>query len=786
MQQQLQAEQGGLLGALVPGKRKLLGKTFYLDNVKKRPAALILETISLLGGDVSFVVTGSQEYLKQQKRTDEKVAEKGTNDETPHPTKAKESVVSKEKQRTGNPRPMACGSRGKALLEKAIRNSELHKSSVLANAQSWGVKILYVDDFLLYLKRLTRESLSKTHKRPEKTDRKQGSHVVKATILKSPYLKIEDVSRKYKPLHMQSLTFPSLWYSGQFSPFESPPPLFEKHNKSVEAKTREKKKSKNCTEDKPLTPPSCTPSPLQRRKKDLSFCECCHQHFSNLEEHLHSDHHRAFALDISNYAHVDQLVAEMVPGFTPKLPTRCENMQNRPLTPISIQDICELEPIDDIEAEHEVRALQRRGSSLSDHISSPHRGPCVFRPVSLSPELSLTLSKPPILSPGIQPFTVDTSGLITGTSSPVMPLLAVEAHDFDPSCQLRDTRDPVSSSDVLCPSLDPYSQPPVLSPQVPFIMEPHSPYSEPPVLSPKQKLKEHMLEIDVVSSVNITNTQEVEYPSPQSVLELGQSECHSSDLRSITPFSGRSRSLPRQSTVAQNPKKRCRSASLGNSGAKKRRISLQFCCSDCLTAPLKPGSDVLASPEAWLSDKGVGQVKQQCPQPIVPACTTGMAGFKQTFAPLSAPSAQTFSRRLNQTDTSVLQQQSDKCPSTDIHTCSQACQPSGAHSTSVCIESVLIPDLAILSSSSSDSDWDREVLAKLGQTSVTPLLPTDQDFELDKDLLHRPCAWMQDSSYESRLHTALQPSDSGKPLCGEDMDSSAFSRTVVKIVEVQH
>lgn len=46
------------------------------------------------------------------------------------------------------------------------------------------------------------------------------------------------LNRKYKPLHMQSLTFPSLWYSGQFSPFESPPPLFEKHNKSVEAKTR--------------------------------------------------------------------------------------------------------------------------------------------------------------------------------------------------------------------------------------------------------------------------------------------------------------------------------------------------------------------------------------------------------------------------------------------------------------------------------------------------------------------------------------------------------------------
>lgn len=45
-------------------------------------------------------------------------------------------------------------------------------------------------------------------------------------------------------------------------------------------------------------------------------------------QHLHSDHHRAFALDISNYTHVDQLVAEMVPEFSRKLPTRCEDMQN--------------------------------------------------------------------------------------------------------------------------------------------------------------------------------------------------------------------------------------------------------------------------------------------------------------------------------------------------------------------------------------------------------------------------------------------------------------------------
>lgn len=46
------------------------------------------------------------------------------------------------------------------------------------------------------------------------------------------------IDRKYKPLHIQSMTFPSLWYSGRFSPFESPPPPFEKWTEQVEKKTR--------------------------------------------------------------------------------------------------------------------------------------------------------------------------------------------------------------------------------------------------------------------------------------------------------------------------------------------------------------------------------------------------------------------------------------------------------------------------------------------------------------------------------------------------------------------
>lgn len=49
-QQYADAQDRGLLGKLCPGEKRLEGKIFYLDNVKKRPTALLLETISLLGG----------------------------------------------------------------------------------------------------------------------------------------------------------------------------------------------------------------------------------------------------------------------------------------------------------------------------------------------------------------------------------------------------------------------------------------------------------------------------------------------------------------------------------------------------------------------------------------------------------------------------------------------------------------------------------------------------------------------------------------------------------------
>ncbi|XP_030611371.1 uncharacterized protein dbf4b [Archocentrus centrarchus] len=818
-QQHLKERGYGLLGKLSHGAKKLEGRTFYLDNVKKQPTALLLEAISLLGGrvesflhkDVNFVVTGNKEGLKE-KDVDNKGVAKGPNEATQHLIKQRESGLGNDKRR---PRPMACGSRGKALLEKAIRNNErLQGSSVLSSAQSWGVKILHVDDVLRYLKYLTRESFSSKHKRAEKTGTKyQGSPVVKALALRSPYLKIEDLSRKYKPLHMQSMTFPDLYYSGRFSPFESPPPQFEMETELEGKKTRAKTvKSSIQEKSQSKSPLSCNPSRWRPRKKDASYCECCHQSFTNLEEHLQSDQHRTFVLDPSNYSLVDQLMVEMLPEFDPSAPQQSEETLSRPPTPLPIHDVCELEPLSDAEMEHAVQALRRQSSSLNIHISSPTRGPLSCPgPASPSPGVQFTIPNPGTQPADTQSFSHETDCQLPDihpqASSPAIPVLKAEVEAQDSVNQL-----PEIQHLSPCPLSDPFSLPPVLSPQVPYsyIINPQSPYSDPPVLSPQPYTTDEPAEgqtedvfklvsalTDVLSTPQITSVAVTNAEGPKGSKEDGLVgfaglACSNRDLECATLSSGRSRSLPRQSDIAANPKKRCRSASPECSRSKRTRTaktgnSISWTGEN--TTPAKSQSDSMAKTERSLfSDKAPYEIIQSCLKPNVSStfstCTLDIFGFKQAYRTFCFPVAQNFTRASAKIDS--IPNQPLEFPADKFHSTfsSQESQRSLSHSTSICIEPGLIPDLAKLSPSSSESDWDCDLLSQVGPTSATPLTSTEQNCELDKELLHRPCPWMHDTSYESHLHTVLQPAPPPASLCGEERD--AFSRTVVQIVEVQH
>lgn len=524
-----------------------------------------------------------------------------------------------------------------------------------------------------------------------------------------------------------------------------------------------------------------------------------------------------------------------------------------------IQDVCELEPLTDAETEHAVQTLRRQGSSFNTLIYSPTKGPLSSGTASPSPGVQVPIPNPATPPADIQPFTTITDGQLPDTHpralSPAMPVLDIEpqAHNSarqqpdtqhlspcpdppcpssDPPCPSPDT--PCPSPDPPCPSPDPYSLPPVLSPQVPYptyIMEPHCPYSEPPVLSPQrytaqEAVEGHACEMDAAESVSqsipsltvpisttilpsvaLTNAEGVK-GSNQDCLFSGFSRitCSTNGLECATLFSHRSRSLPRQSATAPNPKKRCRSASPKHSRSKRRRITAKFGLSGKWTeqghTSAKPESDIMAKPEGFLLFDEVS-----CPNPKVSStCTGETLGLKQTFTMFCVPTVQNFTQAPNQIDIldhgSTFVSDQPSCPLSSkakifepprqspnkSHSAfsSQDSPHSLSHSTSVCIESALIPDLATLSPSSSDSDWDCHLLSRLGPTSGAPLSPAEQGCELDKELLHRPCTWMHDTSYESRLHTVLQPSTPATSLCGEEMDPSAFSRTVVQIVEVQH
>ncbi|KAG7492274.1 hypothetical protein MATL_G00012770 [Megalops atlanticus] len=357
------------------GVRDLKGKSFYLDGVKNRHSTLLVEAISRLGGkvegflnkDVSFVVSGSQAAWHegqarevQRRAGGAKVATASSPVLTHH-----RGSQGGSRQHTATPRPEVCGSRGKALLEKAIRNNErCHESSVLANARSWGVKIVHVDDFLSCIDRLTVESAkAKGRKVEKKAAESSVPRVVKAAALKSPYLKIEDCSRKYRPLYLQSMSLPTLDYTGRFSPFElpaPPPPKKEKDQGNCVANVR--RQDPSTSQEKP-TPLPLIPSPSRPRKKTVGYCECCQLAFKDQDEHLKSDQHRGFVQVSSHYSVVDQLVALMEPGFV-ESPINNDPATMRLLTPLALplDPSLELDPQVHSDTDKAIQVLLTQGS----------------------------------------------------------------------------------------------------------------------------------------------------------------------------------------------------------------------------------------------------------------------------------------------------------------------------------------------------------------------------------------------------------------------------------------
>lgn len=849
------------LSVLSSGEKNLKGTSFYLDSVKSRLAAVLVEAISNLGGvvegflnkDISCVVTGNQEWFKGLRSEASREGSDGMRVEaasSSHPSKWREEILSINSagQRPSTPRPMVCGSRGKALLEKAMRNNHrLHGSSVLANARSWGVEIVHVDDFLTFVHRLKEVNAKVKHRRPEQRNANKcpTTRIVKAVALKSPFLKVEDSCRKYKPLYLQSLVFPTLYNSGsRFSPFEPPPPPQPGRVKEPGQNTTRESKSKklSSTEHKPPSPLLRTPSlscvPPARRK-NLGYCECCHEPFKDQDEHLQSEQHRGFVQESSHYSVMDQLVVDMQPGFDP------DPAPEPTATLMSVASPQSLIPPNSPDLEHDTPSETEQAIQT-------------------------------LLTPGSPSCILAESP--TPVTRPASPSMATKPPDTGP---------PPSHPDTLCQQPhSPYSQPPPLSPQCmdPHYLEPHNLYSEPPVLSPQRPLIETDVMLSDESHLDHQTALLASYQPPTPLPTLGcvhpavavrgpdhdrlpvgdgcltRGRTHSSGSGGVRII--RSCSLLQVCNTKHNPRKRCRSASPDRNANKRRRTSLIRCqrsdlshgfssswttqeatCfisstheplikaswnarKECGAAVHKPiveelygnrSSAVTAHTQVHIdpgrsaashqSVFGCGLANQNCPAVMGDKITNSLPREEQgtkgpTFLlPCATYFTQTpkqivpstLGNRNSSTDTHIGQQ---KCPDASNTKCfsprdktlwppsSQSSHPSLSQSfSSVCIESALIPDMA--TPSSSDSDWDCGFVSRLGPAPAAPLPSTGGSCGLDMEVLQRPCTWMHNTSYNSHLCSVLQPPISPPSLCGDESAPLTFIRTVMQSV-VQH
>ncbi|XP_056404308.1 protein DBF4 homolog B [Hyla sarda] len=268
-----------------------MGKLFYLDLPHSKQTQLLTKAICSLGGiiesflsrDVNYVVTGNR------KATVTTIGDSGERkgSSSRHPTKEK---IEKTPY-----------SRGKQLLRKVVHSQEC--SSVLSSARSWGVSILHVDELLEFLEVFTQR---RANKPAEGKGSCAAGQKVKVGKLKSPFLKIEDQSRKYRPIHCSFSNFPECSFiSSNRSPFETP-----RTNS-----THKDRDPRELNKDEFERPQNWDKS---------GYCECCQLTYTRLSEHLISEQHCLFAFNASNYKVIDDItsrtICDLVPlphGFKP-------------------------------------------------------------------------------------------------------------------------------------------------------------------------------------------------------------------------------------------------------------------------------------------------------------------------------------------------------------------------------------------------------------------------------------------------------------------------------------
>uniref|UniRef100_A0A8C5WHV8 DBF4-type domain-containing protein n=1 Tax=Leptobrachium leishanense TaxID=445787 RepID=A0A8C5WHV8_9ANUR len=264
------------------------GKSFYLDLPPNKHTQVLTKAITKLGGviesflsrDVNYVVTGNKKVTGPASK-DSTSAKGGARD-----TQCKTTTTGIESTHC---------SRGKQLLKKVIQSQECN--SVLASARSWGVTIVHVDDILEYIEFLeNRRTKIRATKGKGENCTKASRKVAK---LKSPFLKIEDQSKKYRPIHCMFSSFPEVSFEpSDRGPFET-------------VQTR----NSTCRGKDPGDQAEDDGERIPQAHKRKGYCECCEKMYSVLSEHLGGELHQRFASIPSNFTVIEKLVTKLAFDF---------------------------------------------------------------------------------------------------------------------------------------------------------------------------------------------------------------------------------------------------------------------------------------------------------------------------------------------------------------------------------------------------------------------------------------------------------------------------------------
>eukprot|EP00079_Xenopus_tropicalis_P017972 XP_004918647.1 PREDICTED: protein DBF4 homolog B isoform X1 [Xenopus tropicalis] len=262
------------------------GKSFYLDLPANRQTQLLTKAIGRLGGviegflsrDVNYMVTGSKKAVTSVSSAATRRGEKS------------QSQAAERKE-------LIHCSRGKQLLKKVIQ-SQQECNSVLTSACSWGVSVLYVEEVLAYIESLERPpSREIQNKTAEVRALDSTRPSLKIARLRSPFIKIEDQSRKFRPLQCTFTSFPELSFTcSDKSPFETAQTVNRSHKEKDHGDQEEDEGQRS---QKP------------QAKKRKGYCECCEETFDSLSEHLVGEHHSRFVSKPLSYKMIDELAAQL-------------------------------------------------------------------------------------------------------------------------------------------------------------------------------------------------------------------------------------------------------------------------------------------------------------------------------------------------------------------------------------------------------------------------------------------------------------------------------------------